>query len=121
MANTTDVQTNTVEHSNGRVKWFNNKAGYGFLTVSSGDEEGSDVFVHHTAIQVGEEQFKYLVEGEYVEFLCTEPHQIQASTSIQASGRPRREVEGNSCARHAIKSRSARTQDGSENAGTDRP
>tara|TARA_R110002072_G_scaffold24109_7_gene82551 strand:+ start:665 stop:1201 length:537 start_codon:yes stop_codon:yes gene_type:complete len=84
MANTTDVQTNTVEHSNGRVKWFNNKAGYGFLTVSSGDEEGSDVFVHHTAIQVGEEQFKYLVEGEYVEFLCTEAsdsskHKYQAS------------------------------------------
>ena len=36
----------------GRVKWFNNKAGYGFITVSSGDNVGSDVFVHHSAIVV---------------------------------------------------------------------
>jgi CspA family cold shock protein len=84
MENKTDVQTATEERSNGRVKWFNNKAGYGFLTVSDGGEKGNDVFVHHTAIQVGEEQFKYLVEGEYVEFVCTEAtdsskHKYQAS------------------------------------------
>jgi cold shock CspA family protein len=84
MENTTDSKTANGENSNGRVKWFNNKAGYGFLTVSSGDAQGTDVFVHHTAIQVCEEQFKYLVEGEYVEFVCTEAtdsskHKYQAS------------------------------------------
>lgn len=47
----------------GRVKWFNNKNGYGFLTW-----EGGDMFVHHSALVVPENQFKYLVEGEYVEF-----------------------------------------------------
>lgn len=46
----------------GQVKWFNAKAGYGFVTVGS-----EDVFVHHSEIKVGKEQFRYLVEGEYVE------------------------------------------------------
>jgi cold shock protein len=65
---TTDV---TSSFSSGRVKWFNNKAGYGFITVSSGDHEGSDVFVHHSAITVEHEQYRYLVQGEYVNFdLC---------------------------------------------------
>ena len=52
----------------GVVKWFNNKAGYGFVTATSGDKEGTDIFAHHTSIQVGKEQYKYLVQGEYVEF-----------------------------------------------------
>ena len=52
----------------GRVKWFNNKAGYGFITVSDGDRAGSDVFVHHSGVMVGNEQYKYLVQGEYVSF-----------------------------------------------------
>jgi len=52
----------------GRVKWFNNKAGYGFITVSDGDRAGSDIFVHHSGVQVSNEQYKYLVQGEYVEF-----------------------------------------------------
>lgn len=66
----------TTESSNmtfqGRVKWFNNKAGYGFITIIDGtdvsDKVGMDVFSHHSAINVGEEQYKYLVQGEYVEF-----------------------------------------------------
>ena len=57
---------------NGRVKWFNNKAGYGFLTISSGEKEGTDIFVHHKDIVVGSKQFKYLVDGEYVKFDCTD-------------------------------------------------
>ena len=56
----------------GRVKWFNNKAGYGFITVIDGqdaaDKIGTDVFTHHSAICVSDEQYKYLVQGEYVEF-----------------------------------------------------
>nr|1HZ9_A Chain A, COLD SHOCK PROTEIN CSPB [[Bacillus] caldolyticus]1HZ9_B Chain B, COLD SHOCK PROTEIN CSPB [[Bacillus] caldolyticus] len=46
----------------GKVKWFNNEKGYGFIEV----EGGSDVFVHFTAIQG--EGFKTLEEGQAVSF-----------------------------------------------------
>ena len=52
----------------GTVKWFNNKAGDGFVTVLGGDHNGKDVFAHFSAIKVGNDQFRYLVQGEYVEF-----------------------------------------------------
>ena len=73
----------------GRVKWFNNKAGYGFITVvstpqSSIVEKNTDVFTHHSSIQVSEEQYKYLVQGEYVQFSLTTvedgDHKYQAQT-----------------------------------------
>lgn len=46
----------------GKVKWFSNQKGYGFITP----ESGKDVFVHHTAIQG--EGYKTLEEGQEVEF-----------------------------------------------------
>lgn len=49
----------------GKVKWFSNQKGYGFITP----EEGADVFVHHTAIQG--EGYKTLEEGQEVEFEVT--------------------------------------------------
>ena len=55
----------------GRVKWFNNKAGFGFITVcrsSADDRVGEDVFVHHSGITVSSEEYKYRVQGEYVDF-----------------------------------------------------
>jgi cold shock CspA family protein len=52
----------------GRVKWFNNRSGYGFITVTDGERSGSDIFVHHSSIKASSEQYKYLVQGEYVEF-----------------------------------------------------
>ena len=55
----------------GRVKWFNSKTGYGFLTVVSGGDGVEDVFVHHSAISVVGDQYKYLVQGEYVDFDVT--------------------------------------------------
>lgn len=62
----------TSKRYSGKVKWFNNKAGYGFITLNSSnplDEElnNSDIFVHHSVINVKTEQYKYLVQGEYVE------------------------------------------------------
>jgi CspA family cold shock protein len=72
----------TSERFTGRVKWFNNKAGYGFVTVTDGPKSGSDVFVHHSSIKVDSEQYKYLVQGEYIEFSLsetkTENHEYQA-------------------------------------------
>ena len=56
------------ERLTGRVKWFNNRAGFGFVTVMEGDKKDEDVFVHHSGIVVNSEQYKYLVQGEYVSF-----------------------------------------------------
>ena len=50
----------------GTVKWFNDKKGFGFIS----QDEGDDVFVHHTSIQG--EGFKTLAEGEKVEFELVE-------------------------------------------------
>jgi CspA family cold shock protein len=46
----------------GKVKWFNNQKGYGFITTDA----GSDVFVHFSAIQA--DGYKSLEEGQAVEF-----------------------------------------------------
>ena len=63
-----NVVVTQAEHLTGRVKWFNNKAGFGFISVTDGDKSGSEIFVHHTALEVENQQYKYLVQGEYVEF-----------------------------------------------------
>lgn len=46
----------------GTVKWFNNQKGYGFIS----DEEGNDIFVHYTGLNV--EGFKTIEEGQAVAF-----------------------------------------------------
>lgn len=82
MSSTATVTASTTPRFMGRVKWFNNKAGYGFVTVTDGPRAGTDVFVHHTTIKVDGELYKYLVQGEYVEFSLlistTSNHEFQA-------------------------------------------
>ena len=60
------------EKNIGRIKWFNNKKGFGFL---SNCETNEDVFIHHSGISLGEEAlssdvniFKTVIEGEYVSY-----------------------------------------------------
>ncbi len=58
----------------GRVKWFNEKKGYGFISR----EDGDDVFVHYSSIK--RDGFKVLYEGDKVEFeLKKGPKGLQAS------------------------------------------
>jgi len=62
----------------GRVKWFNNSKGYGFIAR----EDGPDVFVHYSAIRG--EGYKSLHEGEEVEFEITEgPKGPQAENVVR--------------------------------------
>jgi len=57
----------------GSVKWFNDSKGFGFIA----QENGNDVFVHHSAIMM--EGFKSLSEGDSVEFEVTQgPKGLQA-------------------------------------------
>lgn len=68
MSSTQDTQAQS-DRLTGMVKWFNNKAGYGFLTVcGEGQYANKDIFVHYTSIRVANSQYKYLTQGEYVEF-----------------------------------------------------
>jgi cold shock CspA family protein len=86
----TTTDKSAVSKTSGRVKWFNNKSGYGFITISAGEHEGTDIFVHHSSITVDKEQYRYLVQGEYVEFVLKEmvdsDHKWQASDVSGISG-----------------------------------
>ena len=69
-AQTASATALTNDLTSGRVKWFNNKAGYGFISVNDcEDNTERDIFVHHSEIKVEQTQYKYLVQGEYVEFV----------------------------------------------------
>ncbi len=60
----------------GKVKWFSNQKGYGFITP----EEGADVFVHHSAIQG--DGYKTLEEGQEVEFEVTTGPKGEQATDV---------------------------------------
>ncbi len=67
--------------SQGKVKWFNDKKGFGFIVA---DDSGKDVFVHHTAIEG--DGYKTLKEGEAVQFEITNgPKGDQATKVVKLS------------------------------------
>ena len=61
----------------GKVKWFSNQKGYGFITT----ESGSDVFVHFSAVQ--SDGFKTLNEGDDVEFEITQGPKGEQATNVR--------------------------------------
>lgn len=65
----------------GTVKWFSNEKGYGFIER----EGGSDVFVHHSAIQM--DGFRTLSEGQRVTFEVVQgPKGAQAANVVAVAG-----------------------------------
>jgi len=63
----------------GRVKWFNERRGFGFIERDDGD----DLFVHYSAIQM--EGFKTLEEGQEVEFDIVEGEKGLQATNVTAA------------------------------------
>lgn len=74
----------------GRVKWFNNKSGFGFITLTDGVKSGTDIFAHHSSLKVDGEQYRYLVQGEYVELSLVKMeegnHEFQAANVCGIKG-----------------------------------
>ena len=62
----------------GKVKWFNDQKGFGFITP---DDASKDLFVHHTEIQV--EGFKSLQEGQAVEYDVGESDKGPKATNVR--------------------------------------
>ncbi len=63
----------------GKVKWFDDKKGYGFIEL---DDGSGDVFVHYTAIEM--DGFKSLSKGQPVEFEVIEADKGRQATSVRA-------------------------------------
>lgn len=77
MASTANASANATETRallHGMVKWFDQRKGFGFITVVDGSEEyhNKDIFVHHTDVVVQKARYKNLFQGEYVSFYLTE-------------------------------------------------
>ena len=64
----------------GKVKWFNSKKGYGFIT----NENGEDVFVHYSGINM--EGFKTLADGANVTYELTEGKRGMVATNVVVIG-----------------------------------
>jgi CspA family cold shock protein len=65
----------------GKVKWFSDQKGFGFITPDSGEK---DCFVHHSAIQVA--GFKTLAEGAAVEFEVVQGQKGPAAENVSTIG-----------------------------------
>jgi cold shock CspA family protein len=80
-----ETDASTPKRLTGRVKWFNNKTGFGFITALEGDSKDSDIFVHHSTIKVEKEQYRYLVQGEYLEFELSKITDSSSKHEFQAA------------------------------------
>ena len=77
---------------NGRVKWFRNNLGYGFITVVSpgAPENGRDVFVHQSNVHPAVSTYRTLIKDEYVSLDLSDEENAQALNVRGVGGGPLR-------------------------------
>ena len=81
-----DVGETKVGQYIGQCKWFNDKLGYGFVTICNGDEKGKDIFVHHTGIKPLNSHYKTLRKGEYIQFDITQGQNGLQAVDVRGIG-----------------------------------
>jgi cold shock protein len=70
----------TGEHL-GRVKWFNSKLGYGFITTNLNSED-HDIFIHQSNIHPTQSRYRTLREGEYVSLNVSESGETRQAIDV---------------------------------------
>ncbi len=69
--------------TNGTVKWFNSRKGFGFIA----SEEGEDVFVHFSAIKSDKDDYKSLNEGDKVTFNVSQGNKGPQASEVVVTDR----------------------------------
>ncbi len=81
------VEQTAPQAHTGRVKWFNNTRGYGFLTYKDENGVDLDVFVHFSSIRSQvEDGFKTLTQGEYVSFNLADSNKQDKLLAVNVTG-----------------------------------
>lgn len=70
----------------GQCKWFNDKLGYGFVTICNGADKGKDIFVHHSGIMPLNSNYKTLRKGEYIQFDVVEGQNGLQAVAVKGIG-----------------------------------
>ena len=84
------VENSVVGKYTATCKWFNDKLGFGFVTIcSDGEDKGKDIFVHHSGIKPLNSIYKTLKKGEYMNFnIIKGPNGLQAVDITGINGGP---------------------------------
>ena len=87
-----ETSTDVQQTHTGRCKWFNNRLGYGFVTVDNRSEDSNvpeDIFVHQTNVHPNSSTYRTLRQGEYVSFALSEDNNtVQAVNVTGLNGGP---------------------------------
>jgi CspA family cold shock protein len=75
----------------GTVKWFDSRKGFGFIV----SDEGTDIFVHYSAIQSDKDEFRTIYEGDEVEFEVTQGQKGPQASDVKVTKQAPRQFRRN--------------------------